>query len=192
MSMRMFVAVQPPLEVIEDLADFVEPRQQRDSPLRWTSDEQWHLTLAFLPAVADRDLDELVERLAEAAGRREPFELRLRGAGSFPNPAQGKVLWTGVDGDLEQLERLAGSSRSAAVRAGVEVEGAKFRPHITLARSNRPVELTRWLRVFDLYAGPSWQVGEIALIQSQLGHGRPHHQVREVFALGARPDEPAG
>ncbi|HEX8095390.1 RNA 2',3'-cyclic phosphodiesterase [Jatrophihabitans sp.] len=190
--MRMFVAVVPPLEVVEDLAGFVEPRQERDSPLRWSSQEQWHLTLAFLPSVADRDLDELVERLAEVAGRREEFELRLQGAGSFPNPAQGKVLWTGVAGDTEPLERLSASSRSAAVRAGTEVDGSKFRPHVTLARANRPVELTRWLRVFDLYTGPSWQVEEIALIQSQLGHGRPHYQVHEVFPLGVGPREQAG
>ncbi|MEO7260715.1 MAG: RNA 2',3'-cyclic phosphodiesterase [Jatrophihabitantaceae bacterium] len=192
MSMRMFVAVLPPLEVLEDLAEFVEPRQQRDSPLRWSAQEQWHLTLAFLPAVADRDLDELVERLAATAGRRDRFELRLQGAGSFPNPAQGKVLWTGVAGDTEQLERLSASSRSAAMRAGVEGDGSKFRPHLTLARANRPVELTRWLRVFDLYAGPSWQVEEIALVQSQLGSGRARYQVHESFPLGVGAQEQAG
>jgi 2'-5' RNA ligase len=191
-AMRMFVAVEPPLDVLEDLAEYVEPRRERESPLRWSSPEQWHLTLAFLPAVADRDLDELIERLAETAGRREKFELRLHGAGSFPNPAQGKVLWTGVAGNTGQLERLSASTRSAAVRAGVEVDGSKFRPHLTLARANRPVELTRWLRVFDLYAGPSWQVDEIALIQSRPGGGGSRYQVHETFALGVRPAEQAG
>ena len=189
--MRMFVAVAPPPEVVEDLAEFVEPRQQRDSPLRWSAQESWHLTLAFLPAVADRDLDELIERLAEVAARRQPFELRLQGAGSFPNPAQGKLLWTGVAGDTEQLARLSASSRSAAVRAGVEVDGSKFRPHLTLARANRPLELTRWLRVFDLYAGPSWQVWEIALFESQPGSGRPHYRAHQRFALGGGPPEQA-
>ncbi|MDQ1721812.1 MAG: 2,3-cyclic 3-phosphodiesterase [Pseudonocardiales bacterium] len=188
----MFVAVQPPQEVLQHLAEFVEPRQERDSPLRWSSPEQWHLTLAFMPAVADRNLDELIERLADTAVRRQRFELRLQGAGSFPNPARGKVLWTGAAGNTEQLERLSASSRSAAVRAGVEVDGSKFRPHVTLARANRPLELTRWLRVFDLYAGPSWQVEEIALIQSQLGRGRPHYQVHESFPLGVEPRQPAG
>ena len=188
----MFVAVLPPLEVLEDLTEFVEPRQQRADPLRWSAQEQWHLTLAFLPAVADRDLDELIERLAEVAARRQRFELRLQGAGSFPNPAQGKVLWTGVAGDIEPLERLSASCRSAAVRAGVEVDGSKFRAHLTLARANRPLELTRWLRVFDLYTGPSWQVEEIALVQSQLGQGRPRYQVHETFPLGVGAREEAG
>lgn len=183
MSRRMFVAVMPPPEVVEDLAEYVEPRAERDSPLRWMPQQNWHLTLAFMSAVAERDLDELIERLAEAAGRRRPFELRLQGSGSFPDPARGKLLYTGVAGDTDRLEQLSAGARSAAVRAGVEVDGAKFRPHLTLARSNRPVEMTRWLRIFDLYAGPNWQVDEIALVQSELAPGGSRYQVREVFPL---------
>lgn len=180
----MFVAVMPPAQVVEDLAEYVEPRAERDSPLRWSPQQNWHLTLAFMSAVAERDLDELVERLTEAAGRRRPFELRLQGSGSFPNPARGKLLFAAVAGDTDRLEQLSAGARSAAVRAGVAVDGARFRPHLTLARSNRPVELTRWLRVFDLYAGPSWQVDEIALVQSQLAPGGSRYDVQEVFPLG--------
>ena len=52
--MRMFVAVRPPEPVLDDLADYVEPRRDVDSPLRWSRPEQWHVTLAFLPSVTDR------------------------------------------------------------------------------------------------------------------------------------------
>jgi 2'-5' RNA ligase len=72
------------------------------------------------------------------------------------------------------------------------VDGSKFRPHVTLARANRPLELTRWLRVFDLYAGPSWQVDEVALVQSQLGHGGSRYQVQELFPLGVGSREQSG
>jgi 2'-5' RNA ligase len=72
------------------------------------------------------------------------------------------------------------------------VDGQRFRPHLTLARANRPMELTKWLRVFDLYAGPSWQVDEIALIQSRPGGGGSRYQVHETFPLGVRPAEQAG
>jgi 2'-5' RNA ligase len=185
--MRMFVAVVPPVEVLENLAAFVEPRQDVDSPLRWVASEHWHLTLAFMSSVADRHLDELTERLTRAAHRRHPFELQLEGAGSFPNPARTKVLWTGVRGDTQHLEQLAVGARAAASKSGIEVDGAKFRPHLTLARLSRPVDVTKWLRVFDAYSGPSWQVTEIELIESHLGQGprgRPRYQTVETFALG--------
>ena len=186
MSMRMFVAVQPPLEVVEDLAEYVEPRRERDSPLRWSAVDQWHLTLAFLPSVAERILDDLLERLTAAAGRREKFELSVSGAGAFPDAAAAKVLWAGVAGNTEELGKLATNVRAGAGKAGVEVEGGPFRPHLTLARLGQPLDVTRWFRVLDLYSGPSWRVEEVTLFQSYLGQGprgRARHEVVETFEL---------
>jgi 2'-5' RNA ligase len=188
----MFVAVQPPEQVLDDLAGFVEPRRDVDSPLRWSRPEQWHITLAFLPSVAERKLDELTERLADTAGRRPTFELQLTGAGAFPNPARARVLWAGLSGDLGELSHLAGNLRSAAGRAGTHVEGGEFRPHLTLARLGRPLDVTRWLRVFALYASVGWQVGEVLLFSSQLGSGPARHTVVERFPLGQPVVGPAG
>lgn len=191
MSMRMFLAVQPPLEVLEHLSEYLEPRRERDSPLRWSSTEQWHVTLAFLPSVAERSLDELLERLGTAAGRRHKFDLTTSGAGAFPNPAAAKVLWAGVTGDTDELGRLATNARAGAGKAGVEVEGGPFRPHLTLARVAQPLDVTRWLRVLDLYSGPSWQVDEVTLFQSYLGQGprtRARHEIVETFELENQPD----
>ena len=82
--MRAFVAVLPPQPAVEDLSDFLTPRREASgagAPApRWTRDEHLHLTLAFLPEVADRDVDELVERLGEAAAARTVGPVRLAGA----------------------------------------------------------------------------------------------------------------
>ena len=67
--MRLFAAVVPPPAVVDDLAEFLEPRQEAGPDLRWTSPDQWHLTMAFMPSVPERALDELTERLARLAGR---------------------------------------------------------------------------------------------------------------------------
>jgi len=189
--MRMFVAVRPPEPVLADLADYVEPRRDVDSPLRWSHPEQWHVTLAFLPSVTDRVLDDLVERLAETATGRPPFELQLAGAGAFPNPGRAKVLWAGVGGDTAALTHLAGNLRSAAGRAGTHVDGGEFRPHVTLARIGRPLDVTRWLRVFDLYASASWQVTEVVLFHSRLGGGPARYTEVKRFSLGRSTAEPA-
>ena len=186
--MRMFVAITPPPAVLEDLDEFLGPR--RDTwPGRWTAPEQWHLTLAFMESVPDRALDGLLERLTTAADRRTPFAVSLSGAGAFPDPARAKVLYAGVRTvhGATELERLAAGARAAAVAAGVEVEGGRFRPHVTVARTGRPLEATRWLRVLDSYSGPSWTVDEIALIASHLGEGprgRPRHEVVATAVLG--------
>ena len=61
--MRLFVALFPPEDVLEELAEFLAPRQEVDSDLRWTTRDQWHVTLAFMPQVHERSLDDLTERL---------------------------------------------------------------------------------------------------------------------------------
>jgi len=170
--MRLFVAVVPPIEVVEDLSEFVEPRRAHpDEDIRWAGDDHWHITLAFLGEVPDWKTDELGERLERAAKRQKPFELQLTGAGAFPGVADARVLYAGVRDDSESLKHLAMTTRAAANRAGVVVEGRKFTPHVTLARLLRPIDATRWVRIFDTYDGPAWTAGTLRLIESRLGEG---------------------
>jgi 2'-5' RNA ligase len=184
----MFVAVAPPEDVLAELSEFLEPRQDADPELRWTHPEQWHVTLAFMPAVADRNLDRLIEGLEQAAAKRQPFQLALAGAGAFPDPARAKLLWQGIAGEVAELAGLAQSARNAANSAGTEVDGATFRPHLSVARLNRPRNVSRWLRIFDTYYSQPWTVENFELIESHLGQGpggRPRYQVREQFQLTA-------
>lgn len=190
--MRMFVALTPPDDALQDLAEFLAPRQEAEPGFRWTAWEQWHVTLAFMPQVADRHLDDVVARLGRAAGRRTPFPLSVAGGGAFPNPARAKVLYAGADAaDAKaELSRLATGVRAAASKAGAETGGGRFHAHLTLARIAHPVEVTRWIRVLDSYRGPTWEADTITLIESHLGEGprkRPRYEIVESFALGRRP-----
>lgn len=189
----MFAALVPPAAALEDLAEFLEPRQEASQSeptrFRWTSPEQWHVTLAFMPDIAERNFDDLVERMARAARRRHPIDLTIAGGGAFPNAGRAKVLWAGVDaGDrLEEVRRLATGARAAATKAGAEPGGGRFHPHVTLARLGRPVEATRWIRVLESYVGPTWQATDVTLVESHLGEGprkRPRYEVVETFPIG--------
>src|SRR5688500_1178132 len=193
--MRMFAAVLPPQDVLEELEEFLGPRQEA-ADFRWTRPEGWHLTLAFMAAVPDRSLDDLLERLGRAGRRRSPFTLRLSGGGAFPNPARPKILYAGVDGapdDLEELRRLSTGARAAAHKAGAPADGAAFKAHLTLARMRRPVEATRWLRVLSTYRSRDFTVTDLVLVESHLGQGpgnRPRYDVVGSFPLGREGDAP--
>jgi 2'-5' RNA ligase len=190
----MFVAVAPPEPVLDDLEEFLAPRLEAGGELRWTDPSQWHLTLAFLPDVPDRRLDDLQERLERAAARRTPFEAALQGGGAFPNPYRARVLFAAVAVEGEELRRLATGVRAAATKAGAAPDGGRFHPHLTLARTRRPVEATRWLRVLDTYRGSPWRVEDVVLVESHLGEGprgRPRHETRAAFCLGRPGAEPA-
>jgi 2'-5' RNA ligase len=186
--MRMFVAVVPPEGALEDLGEFLRPRQEAERGFRWTAPDQWHITLAFMPEVPERSLDDLVARLERAAARRTPFTVAVAGGGAFPNPARAKVLFADLDvSDAEELRRLKTGARAAANKAGAESGGGRFHPHVTLARTGRPLDVTKWIRVLDAYRGPTWAAEEVSLVASYLGEGprnRPRYEVIESFRLG--------
>lgn len=207
--MRAFLALLPPPELTEHLEEFVAPRRDADPGLRWAGDEQFHLTLAFLPDLAEVDVDPLMDRLRALGTERDPIDLRLRGGGAFPDAAGAKVLWIGAQeldgsdaadapvevseryerdepGATPRLDRLARNARNAAAVSGTVVDGTRFTPHVTLARYGRATDATRWLRVLDAYAGPRWHADEVALVQSRLGqgrHGRPAYDVLDTASL---------
>lgn len=191
-GMRLFVALVPPEQAIEDLEEFLVPRQEAGPELRWTVPDQWHVTLAFFADVAERHLDDLVDRLGRAAARRTPVDARIAGGGAFPNAGRAKVVWAGFDvGDgAEEVRRMATGARAAGTKSGAGEDGGRFHPHVTLARTGRPIEATRWVRVLDAYAGPTWRTEDYALIRSYLGEGprrRPRYEVLATFPVG-RPE----
>jgi 2'-5' RNA ligase len=186
--MRMFVAVVPPAEVVEHLDAFLDVRRDA-AEYRWASTEQLHVTLAFLAEVPDRKVDDLVERLGRAASRRHTFEAAVTGGGAFPDVSRARVLWAGLDLDDDgrtEIARLATGARAAANRAGVPVDGQRFRPHLTVARLGHPDEVTSWVRLLDAYRGPTWTVDRMTLVASYLGEGprgKPRYESVEEFAL---------
>jgi 2'-5' RNA ligase len=190
--MRMFVAVVPPLDVVEHLDTFLDVRRHA-AAYRWASPEQLHVTLAFLADVPDRKLDDLVERLGRAASRRTAFGTAIAGGGAFPNVGRARVLWAGLDLDehgRRELSRTATGARAAANRSGVPVDGQRFRPHLTVARIGHPDEVTSWVRLLDTYRGPPWTIDRVTLVASYLGQGprgRPRYESVEEFPLSAEP-----
>lgn len=190
--MRLFVAITPPDDVVEDLDDFLDVRRATTTKsgdrLRWSSPEQFHLTLAFAADASEANLDRLTDALASAAGRHTALSASVGGGGAFPDPARAKVLWAGMTTNNEAgLQGIALAARTAMATSGIEVDGGRFRPHVTLARLGQPTNVTAWIGLLDSYRSPAWTVDSISLVQSHLdgGRRRRHHTLAE-FEL-ARP-----
>ncbi|MBK7821055.1 MAG: RNA 2',3'-cyclic phosphodiesterase [Tessaracoccus sp.] len=170
MAARMFTAVLPPRDVVEELDRLLDPRREADSSLRWTRPDGWHVTTTFMASVDRYRLDTLEENLAEVASRTAPFPLALAGGVTFPDPMKARVLALAVGIGHEPLAAVAASTRSAANRAGVDVDGARYVGHMTLARHHRGVSAKRWLEVLSSFPVWEWTAEELVLIEShQIG-----------------------
>ena len=113
--MRLFVALVPPPAVLGGLEAVVAPLRALRPGLRWTSQDAWHITLAFLGEADETAAARLTPRLARAAGRHPPCRVTFAGAGAFPAAARARVLWCGLRGDHRDVAgpgRLSGRRRA--------------------------------------------------------------------------------
>lgn len=188
--MRLFVALEPPSAALAELEAAVAPLRAGWPDLRWTGQDRWHVTLAFLGEVAEGKLDELTVRLGRAAGRHEAQRLWIGHGGAFPNQKRARVLISRVEGDQPALAALAGSVAAGARRAGAPPpdEGKRYRPHLTLARCRQPTDVSAVVDVLGGFAGSVWLAGEIWLIRSQAGgatpRNPPHYEMLASWPLG--------
>jgi 2'-5' RNA ligase len=194
--MRLFAALLPPGEAATALAGAVEPLLALPGAdrLRWTLREGWHFTLAFYGEVdEDHTLPGLRERLARAAARSAPLDLRLSGAGRFGD----RALWVGADGDRRALERLAQAAHAAGRRSGVAMEeGRAFRAHLTVARARgrgtagaSATGLRPYVEALGGFEGEAWTARELTLVRSRLPASgvpgeQPHYESIAAWPLG--------
>jgi 2'-5' RNA ligase len=183
MTERLFVAVVPPRAVRDAWDAFLEHRRDAAPELRWVLPDAWHLTCAFMARVRPELEDDLAEALQVVGQRTAPFALSVGGAGAFPHPDAAKVLWWGATDGATELGELAVRCRNAAVGCGIEVDGARFRPHLTIARANG-LRALRWLEALDTMEPQAWQVTSFRLVRSLLLPGGAGYQTVGEFRLG--------
>ena len=178
---RLFVAIPIGDELRAALLDAVGGWRSRPdlAGLRWTDPDAWHLTIAFIGSVAPMAVDDLVAALRHVAAQHHPCALATGGLGAFPARARARVAWYGIADADGALGRLA-SDVAPAVR--VEPAG-RFRPHITLARANDPVDLRRWLSEAVAPTG-RLAIDRLDLMRSHPGRGPASYEGLASVVIG--------
>ncbi len=133
---------------------------------------RWHLTLEFLGECGPHEVDRQLQRWERRANRSRPLDLWLSGAGAFPKAWTARVLWVGLGGDVDGWRAVAGYGEQ---------------PHITIARTREPAQLTALVDELSSYAGPGWTATELSVMESHLrgrGDRGPRYEPLESFPLG--------
>ncbi|MEW2356301.1 RNA 2',3'-cyclic phosphodiesterase [Spirillospora sp. NPDC029432] len=192
--MRLFVALVPPPDVLDELDAFLAPYRAGTPALRWVRRELLHVTLTFVGETDDRTLDKLLPRLQRAVARHDRLTLSLAGAGAFPGTgAHARVLWTGLYGDRRNLVKLAASISAARRRVGMAPDKhPSFRPHLTLARCRRaPVDVRPLLEPLSAFASREWTAGTVHLMESRLpARGRTQVEYESIKTWSLREPKP--
>jgi 2'-5' RNA ligase len=156
---RLFVAVWPPDDVIEQLRTL--PRTETPG-VRWSGEEQWHVTLRFLGDVDD--VDEVVDALS---GVNEPaMQVEVGPATTRLGHA---VLMLPVRG-LDSLSR--------ALPLDLD---KPFRGHLTVARAKNKQDVPRSMEGSPFAA--SWTATSFELVRSQTRPSGAVYTNVETFPL---------
>jgi 2'-5' RNA ligase len=162
---RAFVAVVPPPAVLDVVESRVDATRSSAGGLRWARRDQWHCTLQFFGLVPDAE--SLVAALGAGLEPHPQFRMQLDGAGAFPSPGRGTVLWLGISDGRQDLVAIAGSAGAATAALGFGAEARPFSPHLTIARASQPTDLAEPVAALGSGpAGPPWLVDEVVLLES--------------------------
>ena len=167
--MRLFVAVWPPEDVVEELAALPRPEV---AGLRWTDPGQWHVTLRFLG-----DMDQSVA--GDAFGRIVPPGRAQAELG----PATGRFGRRILHAPVHGLAGLAAATAAATGGVGQPLDRRAFTGHVTLARA-RPRRGVDLRPLEGVPVAGRWTVSEITLVASHVGGGGPsRYEVVETLPV---------
>jgi 2'-5' RNA ligase len=187
--------VVPPAAALDHLGGALARLRDRlaghDHLPRWVGRHAQHVTLAFFGEVPAGQVPELAAAVGSALGR-PSVALQLAGAGTFPERGSPRVLWVGVDGDVDALAALAAAAADAARGVGVPVDRRPYRPHLTVGRwsassappSGRPV-----VGLLGRYTGPHFSAGSVVLMRS---HHGPRPRYETVAGWDGTPGDAVG
>ena len=148
---------------------------------RWIDPENYHITLRFIGDVDDVAAREAASVLGGV--KRAPFEVCLTGLDSFGG-RKPRAIVAGADGGQALLDMQAEQERLMR-RIGLEPEGRKFTPHVTLARlrhaSSRDV--AEYLAARGLFRTAPFPVTRFVLFSSRASTGGGPYVVEAAYPL---------
>jgi 2'-5' RNA ligase len=118
-----------------------------------------------------------------------PLQLSLGSLGTFGGRRGARVVWVGVNGDVERAAQLQRRVEEALARLDFPTEERAFSPHLTLARVPDHVGSAERERLWDLtkaLAAPEAApvtIRELSLMRSILGPGGAIYERLAAFPL---------
>jgi 2'-5' RNA ligase len=150
---------------------------------RWIDLEDYHVTLRFIGDVDDALAHEIASLLGKVS--RPPLELRLDGLSSFGGRRPRAVLATLAQ--TPALMELQAEHERLMQRVGLEPEGRKFTPHVTLARlrDSSSRQVADYLAIRPFLAPLSFRVTRFVLFSARASVGGGPYLVEAAYPLAA-------
>ena len=151
---------------------------------RWIDPENYHITLRFIGDVDHSIASEVTDALDRLVDS-EAFNIRLSHLGSFGGD-KPRALYAGVDNN-PAMQRLQAAQGRGLQRLGLEPDGRKFVPHVSLARlrGTAAEDLARFMAFAGRFEPLEFEVGRFVLFSSRDSVGGGPYLVEQAYPLAA-------
>ena len=165
---RAFIAISLPGSIRQVLKRIQGDLKLRGMKASWTKPGSLHLTLKFLGDLPSEEIESIKDAIVQAVDGFSRFELSLGRMGVFPNVKAPRILWAGVGGETDTLERLFKALEIHIQALGWKKERGRFFPHITLGRIRKPNPVIRSMKEDIESNSHLFEVQGITLFKSEL------------------------
>jgi len=171
------------LEIPADIAEALSLLRGGLPGARWIDPENYHVTLRFIGDVDDVVAHEVASLLGRV--RRDAFELRVEDLTSFGGRKPRAVVATLGPG--QAVMELRAEHERLMQRVGLEPEGRKYIPHVTLARlrESSSRQVADYLALRAPFRSPPFKVARFVLFSSRASTGGGPYVVEDSYALSA-------
>lgn len=168
---RSFIAIDLPEETRKALAAVQEQLKQSRARVRWVRTNSIHLTLRFLGNIHPAQVEDIALAVAQEVRDQPPITLGAAGLGAFPSRRKPRVIWIGMEGEVQRLSRIQARVENALEPLGFVREKRVFQPHLTIGRvkdRRRLQVLIDAMATLDMEPFNSFDADEIILYKSDL------------------------
>jgi 2'-5' RNA ligase len=168
---RSFIAIDLPEETRKALAAVQEQLKQSRARVRWVRTNSIHLTLRFLGNIHPAQVEDIALAVAQEVRDEPPITLGAAGLGAFPSRKKPRVIWIGMEGEVQRLSRIQARVENALEPLGFVREKRVFQPHLTIGRvkdRRRLQTLIDAMATLDMEPFNSFDADEIILYKSDL------------------------
>ena len=192
MKIRSFLAFELPLEIEAVVTWVSDELKQSSLDAKWVKSGNIHLTVVFMGDVEVNEIPAIKEEVGKVCLTYGAFGISLKGLGCFPHMRKPRIIWVGLDGDLERMSLFRDALQERLIPFGIKEEKRRFEPHLTLGRFRRPKRMDS--EGLELLSGnedltsPVCPLKELVLFKSELKPGGARYTRLDVCPLSGRND----
>lgn len=183
-SWRVFIAVPLPKPIKDAISAWTEQHKGTLAFAKWVHPADYHITVQFLGDTSPTRISDIQENLKNITSGHKGFELKARQVGHFGRASNPRVLWAGVEGELEQLKSLQRAVAEGNRNLGFIPEDRSYSPHITLARKYAE---DRRLSPEQLAGTPpefgNWTADAIVIYRTRMNKAPMYEEVGRISLL---------